>query len=166
MFLRDSEATIPAAVFWHFQLSGFCFPGIPDANQGLATNIDSWDPSLSQASWSRLSELKSYRFERCFRWFLSGNCKKHPMANQDPEVKGLKLGHYIEQSSPQIYSQFRHLVNTPGAQLLVVSNLEGRCTRIASVAWNPSIPEWFSRLYVLMATWILMCTSLSGHLTG
>lgn len=63
------------------------------------------------------------------------------MANQDPEVKGLKLGHYIEQSSPQIYSQFRHLVNTPGAQLLVVSNLEGRYTRIASVAWNPSVPE-------------------------
>lgn len=63
------------------------------------------------------------------------------MANQDPEAKGLKLGHYIEQSSPQIHSQSRRLVNTPGAQLLVVSKLEGRCTRIASVAWNPSVPE-------------------------
>lgn len=52
-FLRDFKvkpdlgATVPATILY-FQLPVFCFPGVPEANQGLVTNADSWVSSLSQ----------------------------------------------------------------------------------------------------------------------
>lgn len=94
-FLRASklksglEDTVLATMFLYFQLSGFCFPGVPDANQGLVTKADFWAPSLSQFPDP---DSGGCRYNRCSMWFLSGHCRKHPVTNRDLEVKGLKRG--------------------------------------------------------------------------